>query len=133
MHLTKTQAIAEHRKMWNWIADQVEQGIVVQPVYLLKKEYLKDTPYHKELIANCFLCEYAGVCSDSCRHCPVVHENKNNRAKGCLGGLYDELVYVIGNKCYLDATQEDRQYAVQLCRKIANLPERPDMPGDILE
>ena len=132
MHLTKTQAIAEHRKMWNWIADQLEQGIVVHSPYLLKKEYLKDTPYRQKLIAHCFLCEYAGACSDSCRHCPVVHENKNIHVTGCLGGLYNELGYVI-DQCDLDDTQESRQYAVQLCRKIANLPERPDMPGDILE
>lgn len=128
--LTKTQAIAEHRKMWNWIADQVEQGIVVHPVYLLKKEYLKGTSYHKELIANCFLCEYAGVCSDSCRHCPVIPESE--QGTGCLGGLYRKVLDA-ASKCYLDDTQKDRQYAVQLCRKIANLPERPDMPGDILE
>ena len=25
MQLTKEQAIKEHRKMWNWIADQYEQ------------------------------------------------------------------------------------------------------------
>lgn len=132
MHLTKTQAIAEHRKMWNWIADQIEQRSVVHPLYLLilKKEYLKDTPYHKELIANCFLCEYSGICSDSCRHCPVIPESE--QGIGCLGGLYGKVLDAVA-KCYLDATQEDRQYAVQLCRKIANLPERPDIPGDILE
>lgn len=27
MDLTKEQAIQEHRKMWNWIADQYENGV----------------------------------------------------------------------------------------------------------
>ena len=126
--LTKKKTIEEHRKMWNWIADQIEQAEEVLPVWLLKKQYLKSTPYYKELIADCFLCEYSGVCSDSCKHCPVISDDDS----GCLGGLYGK-ASIATVKCYEEDTKENRQYAAELCRKIANLPERPDIPGDILE
>ena len=127
--LTKKKTIEEHRKMWNWIADQVEHKTSGFLIYTLKKEYLRGTEYDKELIANCFLCEYSGICSDSCRHCPVIPDHDG---KGCLAGLYDDACEAVA-LCYNNGTKKNRQYAAELCRKIANLPERPDIQGDILE
>ena len=39
MKLTKEQAIAEHRKMWNWIADQISKSNGIVNIYNLKEEY----------------------------------------------------------------------------------------------
>lgn len=68
MELTKKQAIEEHRKMWNWIADAIknkEDWSVVESCYDwsslitdLKRHYLlnyKGQKY-KDIRAVCFCC-----------------------------------------------------------------------------
>lgn len=40
--LTKEEAIAEHRKMWNWIADRLENfDDIRKHVFQYKQEYIK--------------------------------------------------------------------------------------------
>ena len=43
LYLTKEEAIAHHRKMWNWIADRLEEhnnrGC---DIYMYKAEYIKN-------------------------------------------------------------------------------------------
>ena len=63
--LTREEAINEHRKMWNWIADKLlmlnlENSSVEYDIDQLEEEYLmKYTPnYHDKLRYNDFLCEY---------------------------------------------------------------------------
>lgn len=119
MNLTREQAIAEHRKMWNWIADQIEIFKTVFSIDILKDLYLgtfKKVLIHP--IESCFLCEYARNernkkdFGTSCDHCPVTRAN----GYGCLGGLYYSV-------CRAETWQEQ----ASLARQIANLPERTDV------
>lgn len=116
MELTREQAIAEHRKMWNWIADEIEKENHVFDIEELKDLYLG---VFKKMsicpIERCFLCEYSmeqlnktgnGV---TCDHCPVIKAD----GYGCLGGLHYEV-------CRSYTWQEQ----AKLARQIANLPER---------
>ena len=116
MKLTREQAIAEHRKMWNWIADKIEECEEVFDIDIIKIEYLTLNEY-KGMLENCFLCEYArkerekrdfGV---SCDYCPITRLD----GSGCLGGLYHEV-----------RTAENWKEQAKLARQIANLPEREE-------
>lgn len=119
MQLTREQAIAEHRKMWNWIADQIEIFKTVFSIDILKDLYLGT--FKGMLIfpvESCFICEYARKkrnemdCGVSCDYCPVTRANGG----GCLGGLY----YAV---CIAETWHEQ----AALARQIANLPERTDV------
>lgn len=106
MGLTREQAIAEHRKMWNWIADEHEKGN-----YLVdKSDYLESHGFSSsEMINDCFLCTYA---KKNCKNCPLVWNN-------------EKCIYVGSEyKQYCDAPPCQEDYI--LARKIANLPERED-------
>ena len=41
MKLTKEQAIIEHRKMWNWIADQYTSGCI-ESIYDVESKFIKE-------------------------------------------------------------------------------------------
>lgn len=41
MDLTKEQAIQEHRKMWNWIADQYKNGCI-KYIYEVEQRYIDE-------------------------------------------------------------------------------------------
>lgn len=134
MELTKKQAIEEHRKMWNWIADAIknkEDCLLVVSHYNWKslivdlernyflnykgRKYKDDHTY-----TYCFCCEYEyayNTSNDICRYCPVIWGGSNGH---CCDeyGEYRELVSLHG---YSD---ENRRKAYKLALKIANLPER---------
>lgn len=94
----------EHRKLWNWLADNPEAW---------KSDYFEDWDYDSIPKAYCFACEVAHREADragtyvSCRFCPLGGE----RIVGCDFGLY--------NDWHAAVSPERRQ---QLARKIANLP-----------
>ena len=67
MKLTKTQAIEEHRKMWNWIADETEK----QKICVYEEDYFHDIYPNTSVRNNCFLCEYAAYNFPVCRKCPL--------------------------------------------------------------
>lgn len=130
MELTKKQAIEEHRKMWNWIANAIknkQDWSVVESCYNwsslivdLKRHYLLnyEGQKYKDIRAYCFCCEYNSCYDDGlCRYCPVIWSGSNG---GCCDeyGEYEELVSLHG---YSD---ENRRKAYILALKIANLPER---------
>ena len=52
MKLTKQQTIEGHRKMWNWIADEIEKRRRTVCIVELKMEYCKNN--HLELRKWCF-------------------------------------------------------------------------------
>lgn len=66
-NLTKEQAIAEHRKMWNWIADKLEEAeefkndgnlkSYLYNILKLKKKYIEIRGF-KNIFCDCFCCEY---------------------------------------------------------------------------
>ena len=106
MELTKERAIEEHRKMWNWIAEQYENVsevlIELHNIDRLKNYYIKEN--HSELEDyeidyNCFCCEYDDQFDGDCLHCPLE-----------WGGAY--------------SSRDDFVLCGKIARKIANLPER---------
>ena len=107
LNLTREEAIENHRKMWNWIADEsIRQGQTVS-VY----EYFEEMeiPYD-ERPESWHLCEYA---NDICCCCPINWGNDGS----CLG---DESLFTKWRKC----DDSDYEEAARLAREIANLPER---------
>ena len=67
MKLTREEAILWHRKMWNWIADRIEEEKEYQDINYLKKEYCDIKGFHCET-NNCFCCEYTNI---NCSLCPI--------------------------------------------------------------
>ena len=87
MKLTKQKAIEEHRKMWNWIADQYESNRNSE-LRVLKREYIKEYTDIEHISCDCFLCEYVFDVMmieqlvmfkdpvEGCKYCPVTWVNK---------------------------------------------------------
>lgn len=128
--LTKEQAIAEHRKMWRWIAEETEKRreIVYKGEYLIK--YFPDD----DIYYSCFCCEYAiqkmlfendrgSKIDNKCTFCPIdwggevnafMCERKDLSTKN--RGLY-----------FLWVRTNDWKEAAELAREIAELPERKEV------
>ena len=104
MILTREQAVVNHRKMWNWIADET----LKQKKRVEKKEYfnffgiaLEDTP--KKF---CYCCEFADFI---CYRCPIDWSPKRDC---CDDGLFAKWLHC-----------KDYKEASILARQIAELPE----------
>ena len=111
MNLTREQAIAEHRKMWNWIADKTEK---------LKRKVEKEEYFREMGIANiprseCYCCEYLfsgciviqlSYCKNEC----AINWGEN---LNCIDSYYQKWIFIDG-----------WQQSARLARIIANLPER---------
>lgn len=118
MELTRKQAIAEHRKMWNWIADEtLRKGYKVK-----KKHYLKKHGFGNTFILNdCFCCKYVSdiatlrdIEGDLCSLCPVDAWDLAEPDE-CMGGLFHSWLH-----------SDNFEESAKLARQIANLPERTD-------
>lgn len=105
--MTRQEAIENHKKMWNWIADET----IKQNRKVFKNEYLRINSYeHMFILHRCFLCEYT---QNQCCICPI------------LWGSYD---------CYSSELSLYRRWRVEkdviecakLANEIANLPEREE-------
>lgn len=118
MKLTKEEAIANHRKMWRWIADET----LKQKYKVWKWDYFLthgikglDMPFHQ-----CYCCEYTidkdyvdcsrcpidwGGEFGTCKHRDIVNDNKGLYVLWC-----DEL--------------DDYLKAAEMAKQIAELPER---------
>ena len=111
MLLTKEQAVKEHRKMWNWIADKTleRRGKVT------KEDYFREEYQNKICICNdCWCCEYD---KQNCEECPIQGDRANKTYCRNLSSPYYEL---------FKTENDDYEMAAELARKIANLPERKD-------
>ena len=132
MELAKEQAIQEHRKMWNWIADQYKNGCI-KFIYEVEQRYIDEyTKYSSnEIESLSFCCEYTNQNDekDSCNMCPLAWDkitgycaclqtSKLNE-DGNFVGLYQKVVDETGDSIEIDF---DKVY--KLCKQIANLPER---------
>ena len=113
LNLTKAQAIAEHRKMWRWIADETKK----RGRRVWKEEYFKamNIPPENRPDTDCYCCEYAG---GHCPDCPVelggdFGHCSDRDTCGDWEGLYAQW-----------ANTNDPEEAAWLARKIAELPER---------
>lgn len=104
-NLTKKKAIAEHRKMWNWIADEAlkrKEAVSKMDYFNYQKIF-----YDKRPLNNCYCCEFAKVCD----YCPIDWPGE----KACL----DE------NGPYIKWRMEtDWKKSAKYAREIANLPEK---------
>ena len=132
MALTKEQAIKEHRKMWNWIADQYKNRCI-NYIYEVEQRYIDEcTNYSSDEIAsNSFCCEYSDQndVSDSCDSCPLAWDkitgfcaclqtDKLNE-DGDFAGLYQKVT----DETW-DSSEIDFDKVYKLCKQIASLPER---------
>ena len=106
MKLTREQAISEHRKMWNWIADMTEK----LKRRVEKEEYFRgigflDIPYMK-----CYCCEFERYNPNCCdEHCIIDW----GEGIGCADSYYKKWIFT-------DYWQEAALFA----KIIADLPER---------
>ena len=132
MKLTKEQAIIEHRKMWNWIADQYKNRCI-NYIYDVEQKYIDEcTNYSSdEIESNSFCCEFSNQndVSDSCDSCPLVWGNVKGFAyclesyeinkDGDVRGLYAK----VADETW-DSSEINFDKVYKLCKQIANLPER---------
>ena len=133
---TKSEAIAEHRKMWHWIGDNLKatKDTVVnlcpsELIGYLKRKYcdINDLNcYHR-----CICCEYDRQINGlggyyRCTNCPVIWGTENS----CIDGFYCEHPNAIYKKI---KNTYDINRQVKLAHQIAELYESPNSYDDILE
>ena len=107
MKLTREQAIAEHRKMWRWIAEET----LKRKKKVWKENYFKEHPEYKELpISLCWCCDYV---DDKCSQCPLVWPDRTCFRKDSL--------FV---KWFFE---KDYEKAAEYAREIAELEERKEI------
>ena len=128
MKLTKEQAIEEHREMWNWIADQYEEGCVMG-IHALKSEYLRETELEGRLLHNCFCCEYArekDIVSVHyrCMQCPVIWGTEVYSHTFACEHFFSPYEKLKEESCKPDKLDVDSELCARFAREIANLPER---------
>lgn len=143
MELTKEQAIENHRKMWNWIADQYEMGCQLH-IDVIKGTYMNLFYPRTRVLCDCFCCEYAGEGGDDCTYqancnkCPIkwpsdAEEGMCSKSqidiflksgRNIAGQLYGVLCSD-DSYGYYELTKEER---VEIARMIANLPENENVP-----
>ena len=130
-NLTKEQAIEEHRKMWNWIADKTSE----LQLCMTKDDYITqelNIDINSEILlhtkSSCFCCLYASNVAktvEKCKCCPIDWGKHTTDSYMCervvctadltVRGIYSEWVYALENYDY--------EECARLARQIANLPE----------
>ena len=106
MNLSREQAIAEHRKMWNWIADMTEK----LNRKIEKDEYFTEMEINNVPYLECYCCEFKRYNPNCCNECCIIDWGKD---KGCMDSYYRKW-----------GPTNDWQEAARLARIIAELPER---------
>lgn len=124
MELTREQAIAEFRKEWNYIADEIEKFKMVIGIVDCKRRYCMENIRYP--VKNyCFLCEYTcnGKWQQDCKKCPIEWP-VNFGGAPCEGECSeDEQKNGLWWRCNTAKTWQEQ---ARLARQIANLPERKD-------
>lgn len=111
--MTKAEAIAAHRKMWRWIADETARRKCVVD----KSDYFEamGIPEEDRPSARCYCCEYDKDNGDNnCALCPIEWPTGHC----CGGGLYSRWTDTFD---YCDWIT-----AAEIARRIAELPEKED-------
>lgn len=125
MELTKKQAITEHKKMWNWIADFIEQVCEVVRIDILKESYCEKRKIN--LIHDCFCCQYdhnkSGDYYEPCKNCPIDWGSKTKEYM-CQDIEIEDDYKGLYWLCHEAKTWQEQ---AALARKIANLPKRTDI------
>ena len=128
--MTKEEAIVNHRRLWNEIADMLDRGERYDHVDVLKRQALNNIGEENDICNNCYCCEYA---KNDCRRCPVIWNNESYDYMCEIGyddsceDLYDDLYDVKHNSEWANflmlMKQKDYDTAAKIAREIANLPE----------
>lgn len=117
LHLSREQTIIEHRKMWNWLADQYEAGHFVS-----KADYIDQTGFG-EVTLNCFCCDYD---DNYCLDCPICWGEGLYARCGeddtAFTHWYDLVDFFMTTGSRI--TYESFQLLAKYAREIANLPEK---------
>ena len=114
MALTKEQAVKEHRKMWNWLADKTLE----RRKKVTKENYFREEYRNKIRICNyCWCCEYDNHHNkiDDCNECPIEWDGTDKTKCMASSSSYNQ---------WCKTSNDDYEIAAELARKIANLPER---------
>lgn len=137
--MTHQDAIENHRKLWNWIAERnrqiAENGTGQEPVTNEKYFDEHGIPENKRPELNCYLCEHIIQktweleTTDVCDYCPldwtdngkVESEICTNRNKTGLHDLF--------SKAVLD---KDASECARLAKRIADLPDRYEKIGRLM-
>lgn len=121
MQLTREEAIANHRKMWNWIADETErlERVVLKPEYFKEHNIShNDFPMH-----FCYCCSFDLTywSLPLCGACPI-NWGVNTEMQACCNkkSPYKKWRIVVNHYSH------DWESAAKLAREIANLPERKE-------
>lgn len=111
--LTKAQAIANHRKMWAWIAETARK----EKRYVTKEEAFDHFGW-PHVPANCWCCAYVEKCNHE-KNCPIAWPGGN-----CFA---EDSPFMDWIAIY---SEEDSAYlrAADLAEQIANLPENFKAP-----
>ena len=108
MKLTREQAIAEHRKMWRWIAEET----LKRKKKVWKENYFKEHPEYKEHPMNgCWCCEYVHQYDDICSKCPLKWPDN----------IFCIFINSFYKKWFFEA---DYEKAAKYAREIAELGEK---------
>lgn len=117
--MTREEALAGHRKLWNEIADMIERGVKRDHANYYKEKALEHLGEERSIAGNCYLCEYADNHEEkisvwSCKFdCPVEWYGGSCMFRKSEYKLFERAI-------------EAQNYTIAaiLARKIANLPER---------
>ena len=120
LNLSREETIKEHRKMWNWIADEIMRVRVLPTnIHELKFSYFVKNRIADDEIpySECYCCDYT-YC-DGCSLCPIDWKNTSGKQRGCynIDSPYRKLVDL------LKLRNVDREGLSSYAREIANLPE----------
>lgn len=118
--MTREEALAGHRRLWNEIADMIESGVR----FFTADEYKEDALFRigetNEIETHCYCCHYA---KGNCHVCPVVWNNEDESEDIMCDDYHEN-----GDGEYAEfmkfIRKRDYPAAAQIARKIANLPER---------
>lgn len=111
MKITKKEAIKNHRKMWNWIANRLELG-----EYVDKKDYFKRHGIITRPSCLCYACEYSDQFRDKmpCEKCPIDWgKTEDGKSRSCTNNHSLYLQYIV---------EGDLKKRAKLARQIARLP-----------
>lgn len=133
--LTKREAIAAHKALWNWIADTISTtGTIPEKTEFAHSGF----PDINECAYQCYICEYAKQqtktekLEDMCKKCLLEwphHLDASTQDSPCActnnenQGLYNQYT----QQCRLYNQKQEKEYlenANRIARQIANLPER---------
>lgn len=131
--MTIKECQEEHKKLWNWIADETERTRKL----VHKKDYFKEMNIQRIPRLNCFACEYDKERNDEwidyCTHCPILWNKEQLRyayrtyCKNLVTSPYREWLLIVRRTDYdIELEKETLKELVSLAREIANLPFKED-------